>query len=230
MTAILTQVVFEHRSGLPEDRVVNNLVWATAATPPTTAVMDDIADTIDSFYNTVPSGHNALAGFLAPALSRTANASLVKFYDLTGHLDGSAHGSPIYQVPFTLAAAVPGAEGMPSEVAACLSFRAGYGTDAEFAGGTRPRSRDRGRIYLGPLTKSVTQQDSNGRVRLSVSFQETILSGALILASSTVAAWSVWSRANANVDPVMAWWVDDAFDTQRRRGEKPQGRLSGAPV
>jgi hypothetical protein len=37
-------------------------------------------------------------------------------------------------------------------------------------------------------------------------------------------SWSVWSRKNANTKLVTGGFVDNAFDTQRRRGEKASGR------
>jgi hypothetical protein len=230
MTAILSQIVLEHRSGLPEDRVVNNLAWAVGSTGlPSSTDLENLTVDISNFYNVVPSGHNALAGFIAPCISRTAFASKIKWYDLTGHLDGSAHGSPFATTEFTLSDAVSGAQGLPSEVAVCMSFRAGYGSDPEFAGSTRPRARDRGRIFLGPLTKSVCEEVTNSRVRVSQSFRETVIDRAEALIASTTGAWSVWSRAAGTLDPVVAAWVDDAFDTQRRRGEAPQGRLQTTP-
>lgn len=228
MTAILTQVVFEHRSGLPKDRVVNNFVFAVGSTGlPDDATLSNLRTDLAGFYNNVPAGHNAIAGFISPCMSRATDGVAVKFYDLTGHLDGSPHGSPFATKFFTLLDAVSGAQGMPSEVAVCMSFQCAYGSDPEFGSGTRPRGRDRGRVYLGPLTKSAAEDSGvNGRVQVSQSFRETVVARAEVLMDNAEGAWSVWSRAGATIEPVVKAWVDDAFDTQRRRGEASQGRLT----
>jgi hypothetical protein len=38
--------------------------------------------------------------------------------------------------------------------------------------------------------------------------------------------WSVWSEANQTASPVRDGWVDDAWDTQRRRGLDSSARTT----
>jgi hypothetical protein len=40
--------------------------------------------------------------------------------------------------------------------------------------------------------------------------------------------WSVWSKADGQARAVSNWWVDDEWDTQRRRGLRPTTRVSGS--
>lgn len=221
MGDVLAEVVLAHKSGLIADSVVNTFAFITTSTPPSNTEMDAIASDIVDFYNVVPSGHNAVAGFIGSQISRVANACHIKFYDLAGHLNGTPHGSPIRDVAFTLSAMVPGATPLPSELAAALSFRAAYNTAVEFAPGERPRASLRGRVFIGPLTQSTSQVDgTTGRVSLTTSFRETLTISGAALRDSTDSQWGVWSRKLAQLRDVELVWCDDAYDVQRRRGEK----------
>jgi hypothetical protein len=42
---------------------------------------------------------------------------------------------------------------------------------------------------------------------------------------STAPDWCVWSRSNHKVDPVIGGFVDNRFDTQRRRLETSTARV-----
>lgn len=226
MVAVLADVVLHHKSGLPRDSVVNSFAFATV-NPLDDLEAGAIRDDLASFYNTIPSGHNAIAGTIGSQISRTIPVD-VKLYDLTGHLDGTAHGSPRFVKTFTLGPRLAGATDLPSELCAALSFRADYATDAEFAAGARPRARDRGRIYIGPLTQTTLTQDSTtGRVNFVSVFRETLATQGAALRDAPGRAWSVWSRRNAVLEPVTVVWADDAVDIQRRRGEAPTTRTTG---
>lgn len=221
----LVTVEFQHRSGLKRDNPVNGFVFASEAD---LALGDLIAieTKLTAFFNTNVTGTSVnVAQFMSSAISRTV-APIFRHYNLDGHLNGSAHGSPVRTNPMALLAApTSGSVNLPSEVAACMSFSADYGTDAEFSPTARPRSRDRGRVFIGPLNTSAIDEDiTTKRAHLISSFKDT-LGGAgarLMNAHSTDAsAWVVWSRKNAAVKDVTSIQVDDAFDTQRRRGERP---------
>jgi hypothetical protein len=225
MANVLAQVTLPAKSAIPRDNVVNTFAFLTPLAEAADIDYLGIAGAIELFYNTAPSGHNSIAGFINESIARTADSVVIKFYDLAGHLDGSPHGSPRSIQTFTLAAMVPGAEALPREIAACLTFQCAYGSDAEFAGHTRPRARDRGRIYIGPLTSSTGQTDATtGRRRFTTSFQETLTLAAAALVAFPGSAWAVWSRKAGLLNPVVGGWCDDAYDVQRRRGERPVAR------
>jgi hypothetical protein len=109
-----------------------------------------------------------------------------------------------------------------------LSFHGPYGTDVEFAPGARPRSRDRGRIYVGPLTNSLEafQFDAlTKRCFVSAQFRDDLTKAAHALfvelqGVAPVWNWVVWSRKKADISVVASASVDDGWDTQRRRGER----------
>lgn len=224
MAEIAVDVTWKHLSGLPENDVVNTWAFLTPSVGVVDAELNDVWLALRAFYETTYNGHS-VSGLFGESITR-AGGHTAKFYDLTGHLDGSPHGSPVRVSGMTAIASEVGTE-LPTEVAICLSFHSGYGTDVEFAPGARPRARDRGRIYLGPLTTSVLNYDSTiGRTFVSSAVRTSIANAAAALRDTAGNAWGVWSRKNARIEPVETAWVDDAFDIQRRRGERPVARTT----
>jgi len=230
------------KSGLVKDACVNNFI------------IDDhghiadhggpllITQEINRFYNDAPAGGTGakLCQFLGPQLSRVTNGVQVRYYDLTGHLDGSATGSPAYQDAFTLGPEdVAGPPACPSEVCGVLTIR-GQGWDTSPidipggapgpAGDVRPRQRHSGRLFLGPIdTGALTTDGTTGRTTLSTYFRSTVCHAAKVLANNWDALnlspdWAVWSRVAGVVIKVVAAQCDDAPDTQRRRGIAPSTR------
>lgn len=222
MGTVLSAVVFNHRSGMVEDQIVNNFAFTTAATPPSGSNLDEISDALFDFYNDISGAQsNSLATYLAPCVDRS-DPPQIRHFDLAGHLDGTAHGSPIRVDAMASLDATGLSTGFPAEVAICMSFRSTYGADAEFTPTTRPRARDRGRIYLGPLISSVGNTDATtGRVKPAQSLIDDItIAGARLRDAAGGMIWSVWSRKGSSLKSVTTVWVDDAWDTQRRRGER----------
>lgn len=98
----------------------------------------------------------------------------------------------------------------PPEVAVVLSFQANQVSGI-------PQSRRRGRVYFGPL--KATDIDAAGRPSISC-VNDIANFGDSLLASSMADPdweWVVWSSI-AGPSIVTNGWVDDEFDTQRRRG------------
>lgn len=223
-------VTFEHASGLARDRVVNTFTFA-AETDMAPADIAGITTAIEQFFITVPTDPTAVGPpgtLLSPVLSRTVKPT-VRHYNADGHLAGTSPlGSPVATQQFTANLPAPVSGGpMPSEVAIAMSFHAAFGTDAEFAGTTRPRARDRGRIYVGPLVMSaliVGEDGTTHRPFVKPNVRAALLSNAqtflLTPTAPQLITQQVWSRTAARVRPVVGYSVDDAFDTQRRRGER----------
>lgn len=229
MVQVLATVSLPHKSGLNEDRVVNTFAFYNSASSFTQTDATAMGLALNQFYNVIPSGLNAIAGWIGPQISRTAPVE-VKMTDITGHLDGSAHGSPDFEDGWNLGAMVPGALPLPSEVCVALTLDGSVDSEApEFGpGGTRPKSQLRGRIYLGPVTHGATVLDGlTGRVSVSTQLRSSWLAAAEALRENTTWNWAVWSRKGAFMTAVDQNWVDDAFDTQRRRGERTQSRTFG---
>lgn len=238
MADTLVTVTFESDTGLPADRVVNTFAIdqfdATAADAPTLSAM---ATAFANFYNAVPArndrGGSALVtsvkDYLSPVLDVNANRSLVRFYNIPA-VAGAPMGSPAHQQAFTLAAPASGAATpLPSEVAVVATLEAGGRADAPVESGfTRPKSRYTGRVFIGPLNSNAVQV-VGGVARPALNMLDTILGALDVLDSaidtaSLAADLGVYSRADNMVRSVSHVSIDDAFDTQRRRGEKAAGR------
>lgn len=200
-----------------------------------------IAEAVIDFYNAVPTGVDRigsnfnlpLSDWLSPILSTSPLACSVDIYDLAGHEDGSNHGSPIFSLPFTLDAPPAGNTPIPSEVA-CVGTLEALGRAAAAVnvpagvpgpeGDTHPKARHSGRVFIGPLNNTAVVV-LDGRAMPHTVLQDTILQGLLNLNDAVgflngTTNLGVWSRSDAMIRQIEAVSVDNAFDTQRRRGER----------
>lgn len=102
----------------------------------------------------------------------------------------------------------------PSEVALCLS----YATTDAWEGTS---ARRRGRIFLGPL-----QASDMGIPRPTTPLLPAtlVLGQALYDVGGTEAMWMMWSPTDQVAAPIEVVSVDNAWDTQRRRGLAPTSR------
>lgn len=218
-------LVMEHQSGLSRDRVVNTFTFQKT----TDWGSSDYASLVvafDDYLSHVQTAGVAVGAVLGPQLSRTALPT-IRSYLIDGHLNGSPAGSPANVSSLAALPAPLDPNPLPSEVALCLSYHGTYGSDFEFSPGERPRQRDRGRIFVGPLIRTVVDMDgTTHRPIPSGSVQNSLQQAAARLKAALVPdiTWVVWSRKNASVKAVSEVSVDDAFDTQRRRGERAVSR------
>lgn len=229
-TAALAVVSFANRNGIAKDAVVNDIAFTIPgiADVNTFGVLAEAS--VEDFYNGANTTHT-LAYYMAYSLDRTAGMATTKWYDLTGHLNGTPHGSPGRVDTWTLGAVGGGLGLAPAECAACLSFHSAYGGDLEESGATRPKQRDRGRIYLPLNNGAMGDVAGFGNPELLAAFR-TDCTVAMKRFHDAVAGlagapnWAVWSRAKATVQAVIAGSVDNAPDTQRRRGFKATAKTS----
>jgi hypothetical protein len=162
-------------------------------------------------------GFIKVSDLLSPVLTRGTPVHEVRVYDMGLPMPRQ----PVFTLLFAMTAttnAVP----IPSEVALVLSLRAPIPS-----GGVAGRYR--GRIYLGPLNGNVTSTGTvvAGDIRPSLGSREGLLeAGRMMLAGAAeTIAWSVFSGMDNATRRITRLVVDDAFDTQRRRGAKPTTRL-----
>lgn len=221
-----TVVKFPQISGIPKDAAQNTFSWIMPGSLLLTD-MTEIHSAIQEFYNTAVGAGNPLASYISDSISRASNAVTMTTYAipaLGGHL-----GAPVDIATFTLATSV-GTSQLPSELAVCLSFHGDYTGLVEFAGGTRPRARTRGRIYLGPLSTAIlteTRDATTHREAVNAQLRTDLAGAAARLRDRTASQWAVWSRTTIGACfPVVGGWVDDAFDVQRRRGEAAIARTT----
>jgi len=213
-------VTFEAVSGNPRDRVVNSFAFDADAAI-LSADADTLATRLETFYHTLSApGIHPIDYYFSPALSRVVKP-ILRIYPLDGHLDGSASGSFSFARTFANNLTAPGnVTPLPSECAIVLSFHASYGLDVEFAPGARPRARDRGRIFLGPLNLGCQVTSANSNSIVSAQCMSDIANAAKTLRDgSATTRWSVWSRRNQRMTAITTVSVDEAMDSQRRRGQ-----------
>lgn len=202
------QVTFPTDSAIPADYVTNTWYFNPMAPPPITDY-DNVRDMLADFYTAVPSGGS---GSVSDSMAATLNGpALVKAYDM----GDSIPRAPVYESTFAF---TPGTgNSLPSEVAICFSYQA-----SRESGLTQARRR--GRLYIGPL--NVGASDAGGRPQGSLILRLARAGRALHAAaeSSTTWNWQVYSVADSTGHDIESGWIDNAFDTQRRRGIAPSSR------
>lgn len=211
MPILRVQHTLQSDSGLAEDQIVNTFHFNHVGEV-LQADLDLISGWIHDFFNVSPS---ASAQPLISTMAATINPSGAKvtIYNLSDLPP---------RVPLNESTQNYGATGttsLPGEVAVCLSYQA-----APLSG--VPQARRRGRVYIGPL--------NNGMVGTTGRPDNSIITtlrhcGRRLLAASNAAPstdWVVYSQLMGTAADVVGGWVDNAFDTQRRRGQSATTRSS----
>lgn len=210
MAFIRVMFVGHGPSNLPEDRIVNTFHFATAGTYST-----DLSTTVglvESFYND-DAPTSSIGKYLSPWVQRDAE---LRAYDM----DEDEPRVP-FVTPITLDS-VLSTSGLPEEVAVCLSYH----------GVTPPAitGRRRGRIYIGPLnlncidmaTAALPSRPNSGfMASLGYAAERLSVAGTGWSIRSTIPGES-WTLINDG-------YVDNAFDTQRRRGPRTTDRMLWGP-
>lgn len=216
MTNARVMFVGQGASNLPEDRFINTFHFSNVVGPDYEDVVDDLHSIVQAFYNTQSSGGNAPANFISAYCKRAAQTIAYNLEDATPRTPNVS--------PFTLASAV--GSGLPEEVAICLTL----------TGAPPITPRRRGRIYFGPLANNASVIEggttafpanvANGSAD-QISFVLTASALALKVASGLAdMPWCIRStRPSENFVLIEGGWVDNVFDTQRRRGpDGPQSK------
>lgn len=220
---VLVRAIMQGDTGLPADVFVNDFAFRLdAGGSPSSTDLDNVLGAVDNFYNAVTPSGAKVAGVIGEAVDRGATHTL-EVYSI------SAGGSPLRSDPWLGPAAPSTANSnLPTEVAAVLSFHGDLTSIAEESGGTRPRARRRGRIYIGPLTTdavAITDDDP----RLVAAWTTVFRQAAIVMHDAAEAdgwTWSVWSRAANELYEIVGGWTDNAPDTQRRRGAESTSRIT----
>ena len=218
----LVRVTLTSRSTLVDNPTNEFVIEQTGST--TALIPATVKTLITNFYNvTHPGSGSPLSAYINPIISRSSNACLISAYDITSHLDGTPHGAPVYTDAFTLGNAAAADKGWPEGLCALLSYRADYGSDIEFEPGARPRARDRGRLFVGPMRENLTTVDGSGRciwdpTQLVAACLETAYAAMCTYGGSAdVPAAVQWSRKAARVQHITTIWTQDCPRYQRRR-------------
>lgn len=216
--------------------------------------MSEVDTAIEGFLNGLTGAQVAsVASYLSPDISRAAGAIQVLYTDVTDHLDGSNAGGPFRSYNSTLAAAGV-ASPMPPGICCTVGYRAAYGSDIEHGpsvtlpsseaaidqgapathlGSSRPRARDRGRFYLGPLNVGAfeihTGGGQGGQFTGPFKADMTEAVNNLLEAKNPGAHDQfqvvIWSRRAATVKTTSFYYVDDSASYQRRRADENTNRV-----
>lgn len=212
---VLARVEFQGASLLPEDVGVNTWHFhqqGTVVTFPSGA--DRIVDMLHDFYFGGPNGGGN--GIIARLSKKSWSGRVTyKLYNLEDDKP---------RFPFLVESEFSGnfssAATMPREVSLVASWQ------AKRESGER-QSRRRGRIFLpAPV---VTEDDGYGRPRGE--YRDLVAYRAQQLKAATEELgetweWIVFSQKNQDHALVDNGWIDNAWDTQRRRGLAPTGRTT----
>lgn len=229
-TSILVRATFSSISPLV-DNVSMDLAYYASVGIPALADITSLISQVGASFALTPSGalHTA-AYYIGPVMSGAANASTIQAYDISAHLDGSRHGSPVAVSSFSLSG-TRSAAALPEGICAVITLQAPYGTDVEFGPGTRPRARDRGRIYFGPLAGQAISADGSNRSIIIAQAGTDLklwLKSINQLTTAGGITWTlgVWSRKNALIKQLSACYIDDRPDYQRRRADQGAARYT----
>jgi hypothetical protein len=164
-----------------------------------------VAGHLTTFWNAVRTS-GALLG-------RAQNAHVIKIYNAVT----TTPNYPLDERTFNLTTA-PGAITLPLEVQLCISYANDSATIV-------PRSRRRGRIYIGG------QNVANNAVGRPITALQTNLAQNfrdLVEAFDTDPEFElgIWSRANGSIYPIERVYVDNEWDTMRSRGGKSTSRVT----
>lgn len=243
-------VELQHVSDLPEDVIANQFI---VGTPIGVEIVQSnsglITFPLDRFYDVaLPGDAAAWSQFLGAGLNRAAGIT-TRIYDVTDHLDGTPHGSPVAVANAVWNTPPVTPDVLPEECALNLNLEAWFAgdpppvevpdnafpfdVDDPDAAPDRPRQRRSGSVVLGPFGV-LANETVAGKARPDDQMRAQILEAAQRLAlewrggggGTTPVEWLQWSRKNAAVSLVERVWLDNSWDTQRSRGAASTSRTT----
>lgn len=221
----------------------------------TNLTISEVYTAIEFFFNGLaPSQTLPLSNYIATDISRATNACTITATDVTAHLDGSPAGSPFSQTQFTLGGGGIN-NSMPPSIAVAVGYRRDYGSDLEHGpvislpsdddaidqgappthmGRSRPRARDRGRFYFGPLNSLVSSSlnhntgtgqdiDSNFITQMTAALHNFLEGKNPGLHDQFQACQ--WSRRGASVGSAAFFYVNEFFASRRNRADTTLARV-----
>lgn len=211
-------VVKLHRSnGVPADDVIN--VWHFEGDEGGTSTDEETRwnELLPGLVSRLETFYNGISVYFSRVLSGECTIQAINMRD----------PRPVYarqESTFTLPQSQAVAP-LPSEVALCLSFEGAKEPGAVMR-------RRRGRVYLGPFNDfALDTAPIGGDSRPILALREAVLNEGLTMATgepatgaARLAIFSPTEAGPLNTTADAAWndavrlWLDDAWDTQRRRG------------
>lgn len=216
MTVYHAATILTPVSGVPEDIRQQSWYAEDPGQPPGVAEAAIIGGLVEEMYTQAVGGGAGLGTFISNSVSRVALACAVRVWSIDGATGAETF---VVEIPFTMPVATSGGL-YPGEVACRLSIHGALdGSEAD-------RSK-RGGPFLGPLSDGTGVNDGNGTLRPTAGLMAQMIARYQEFDDGLVANGMVpvvWSRTTLTAHTVVGGWVDDAFDTQRRRGGIPTSR------
>lgn len=214
-------IILPANSALPRDEVELGF-YTNFATVPSNTDLDNVAIDVTNLFNFTRAGQtNTVGHYLARDRDYATNAAKVKHYAMPS-VPGPT-GPPVHVSSWTLDSPGSTITPLPEQDAVVLSY---HGT---LVGVTTHLGRHKGRMFFGPFNTLALEESSGGIGAQTVSSD--------VLRDLTAAAagfgpaltahgftWSVFSRTDWTNHDVVGGYVDDRWDTQRRRLQESSGR------
>lgn len=212
------QNVFQMRSGLPEDVIVNTFIFRNnnvAGAQLDHTPQQRAADVVRNFFTVAAPALPNLTpapGNLLSLMSGIVNGWQQKVYDL-----GRPPGGRVPQV-FDRTAELVGlstGQALPPELSVVLSLQTNV-----------IGRRGKGRLFLGPFSTNALAAAADQLPIVNAALKNRILAQAqgLLINNNGDVGWAVWSPTRQKMADVIGGTVDNAWDIQRRRGNKPTAR------
>ena len=210
--------IFKGKSGLPEDVFVNTWhVRNDALAGSRAGTARDIAARVHDFYFEAING-TRLSSFMP--------ASVIDSVEYRGYDLGQQEPREAFiSTPADMdrAAVFGGGDALPLEVAACLSFKTAVIPPKAGTVG----KRGRGRLFIGPLTtQAMTPSAGSGYPAVHEVLRTAAVNSFQRFANLNFLTPVVLSPTYQQTDRINGVWMDDAFDTQQRRGQEPKVRTA----
>lgn len=207
-----TQVILQGFTELPQDRYTN---------------------TFHFFYDASRShlAAHAIAAVACEALYDAIGANIAAYVNRTAQVSSYNLSEPPVRVPITSTFTFPSnndpSPTLPPEVSVVMGYRAAL-----------PHTgRRRNRVFLGPWGDNVvTAGSATAFPTVSSTLRTNIVAGAQAMFDAAIPTvpiegegWVIWSATDNGFSAISQVYVDDEFDTQRRRGFKTTTRTL-API
>lgn len=222
------------QSGMPEDDIINDLYFfSDIAGDSHNDAADNLQVRLAAFYNAVGTGAiDDLANFMGDQVTRAASGCAFNFYYQDFVSPPALWGSPVAVRNWTLDAGASSTN-LPTEVAVVASFHGDLTNVPETEANPspppaiiRPAARKRGRIYLGPfMINGGVESGPSNDLAPNAALRNTITGACVdLMGANDDYEWVVYSPTTPAVWTVVGGYIDNAFDTQRRRGTAPTDR------
>lgn len=203
-------------TGLPEDVIVNTFhMIFTGPVLPTVTDYGNAADNFKTFYDAIYA-----TDVRAPWVTSLYTIKAYSLWLTPPHV-------PAFVATRSNGSVAASAGQAPPEMAICLSMKANYVSGVA-------QSRQRGRIYLGGFAAPLSNGTGTSFPSVASATRIRICNAAAALKTNMAAdswTWVILSPTQVKAGggaqetfDVAGGWVDDAPDTQRRRGNDPTAR------